>query len=223
MNRAAGLAWAAAVVPIFSVNAAFLINVGAGLEGCFPYLEGCFSVSRGVRSGPGLWVFKVLAIPAAAAMAACWMSVGHWLSALQAGSPAMRRAIVWLGVAGAAFFLVYAAWLGTEGQVYRWLRRYGVVFYFAGTGLAQLLLFSILWRLRHALLGGGLKPAIIRFSSLVWLAWALGVGSALKRQVIDDPAFLDRVENALEWNFSLVLSLVFVGVAGLLRRVRARP
>ena len=223
MKRAVWIAWAAALVPIVSVNAAFMINLGAGLEGCFPYVEGCYSVSRGVRYGPGLWLFKALAIPAAVAMAACWVNVGRWLSALRPGFPRMRRAMVWLGLTGAAFFLVYAAWLGTEGEVYRWLRRYGVVFYFAGTGLAQLFLVSMLWRLRVTLLEGRLKPAIIRFSSLVWLAWALGVASALKRQIIDDPAFLDRVENALEWNFSLVLSLVFVGLAGVLRQGSEAP
>jgi hypothetical protein len=223
MKHAVRATWVAALVPIISVNAAFLANLAAGLEGCFPYLEGCYSVSRGVRSGPGLWLFKALALPAAAAMAVCWLGVGRWLSNLPAGSPATRRAVVWLGVAGAACFLVYAAWLGTEGQVYRWLRRYGVVLYFAGTGLSQLFLFSILWPVRQTLLDGRLKTAITRFSSLVWVAWALGIGSALKRQVIDDPEFLDRVENALEWDFALALSLVFMGVAGLLRRGPGRP
>lgn len=217
MKRAVWVAWAAAWVPILSVNAAFLINLGAGLEGCFPYIEGCHSVSRGIRSGPGLWAFKALALPAAAAMAASWINVGGWLFRVRAGSAAVRRATVWLGLTGAAFFLVYAAWLGTEGEIYRWLRRYGVVFYFAGTGLAQLFLVSVLWRERGTLPGGTLKTAITRLGGFVWLAWALGVASALKRQVIDDPAFLDRVENALEWNFALCLSLVFVGIAGVLR------
>jgi hypothetical protein len=218
MRRSIWSIWLAGLLPVISVNLGLVINVAAGLESCFPYIEGCYSVSKGVRSGPGLWLFKLLALPSAAAMVACWLRTGRWRDALEAGTATRRRVVVWLGVTGAAFFLVYAAWLGAEGEVYRWLRRYGVVFYFAGTGLAQLLLVSVIWGPRRSLAGGALKPAIVRFSSMVWLVWALGVASAMKRKLIDDPAFLDRVENALEWNFSLALSLAFLGLVGLLRR-----
>lgn len=50
-------------------------------------------------------------------------------------------------------------------------------------------------------------------------AWLLGVASAVKRKVADDPVFLDRVENALEWDFSLALTLAFVALSPLLRDV----
>lgn len=214
--RAERLAWAAGLLPILAVNAAYFINAGSGSEACFPYLEGCQSVSRAVRSGPGLWLFKALALPSALAMAMTWWAVGLWLEGVAEVTRARRRTILWLGIMGAVFFLVYAAWLGTEGEVYRWLRRYGVVFYFAGTGLAQLVLVAGLWGLRRTLAGGRLYTPVMRLSWMVWVVWGLGVASAFKRKLIENPAFLDRVENALEWNFSLALSLAFLALASLL-------
>ncbi len=211
-------AWAAGLLPIIAVNAAYLINLGAGMDGCFPYLEGCQSVSQGVRSGPGLWLFKSLALPGAVAMTLAWLGIGRWLDTVGLGSPVRRRLVVGLGWVGAAFFLVYATWLGTEGDVYRWLRRYGVVFYFAGTGLAQLFLLSLVWSERQTLRGGVFQPVIVRLAALVTLVWGLGVASAFKRKLIDDPGFLDRVENALEWDFALALSLTFLGLAPLCGR-----
>lgn len=209
----------AGLLPILTVNAAYMINVGYGTESCFPYLEGCQSVSRGLRSGPGLWLFKLLALPIAAAMATTWLNTRRLLSELDIGSPLSRRAVWWLGFAGAFFFLVYAIWLGTEGDIYRWLRRYGVVFYFAGTGLAHLLLVALLQKnpaeTRVA------RPAKRRYAVIVSITWLLGVASAFKRKLIDDPAFLDRVENALEWNFSMALALAFVALAPLLGPCRA--
>ena len=210
----------AGLLPIVSVNLAFLINIGAGMEGCMPYWEGCMSVSKGVRTGPGLALFKIAALPSAIAMALCWMHTGGFLCGQKLASASKRRTIVWMGVTGAIFSLVYATWLGTEGEIYKWMRRYGVVFYFGMTGLAQLLLVSVLWKSRRALLNGRLFKQISLFAWTVMSAWALGVASAFKRKLIDDPAFLDRVENALEWDFAIVLSLAFVALGMVFRGAR---
>jgi hypothetical protein len=210
----------AGLLPIAAVNIALLMNVNAGMDSCFPYWEGCVSVSRGVRSGPGLVLFKVLSLPAALLMAWCWRQVGAWLEDAADPGSRRRRSIVWLGTIGAAFLLVYAAALGTEGELYRWMRRYGVVFYFGLTGLAQLFTVSCLWRRRRAVRSGRLVRQILVFCGVVFLSWALGVASALKRKLIDDPEFLDRVENALEWDFALALSLAFVALAWILREDR---
>lgn len=204
----------AGLLPIFAAHLAFALNIADGLEACVPYWEGCLSVSRGVRSGPGLWWFRVLAIPS---MVLIWLSWSAVRSAAATAGFEGRRVpwLVALGRIGAVFFLVYALWLGTDGEIYRWLRRYGVVFYFGLTGLAHLLLLAA-WP-RPARAAGGYRG----YALAVFLTWATGVASAFKRKLIDDPQFLDRVENALEWHFALYLSLSFVALAiawrGLLR------
>lgn len=212
----------AGLLPVMAVNLAFVVNMGVGMEGCFPYWEGCMSVSRGVRSGPGLVLFRILVLPGALVMALCWRRVGAWLGQVAETSLRRKRTIVWLGVIGAAFLLVYAAALGTEGELYKWMRRYGVVFYFGLTGLAQLFLVAVLWKQRRNIRAGRLHAQIAGFCGIVVLSWALGVASALKRKLIEDPAFLDRVENALEWNFALALSLAFVALAWVFRTDQVR-
>jgi hypothetical protein len=224
MNNGKTVSWQVAalagLLPILSVNLAFVLNVHAGMDGCFPYWDGCVSVSRGVRTGPGLVLFKVLSLPGALMMAWCWRQLGPWLQDVADPGSRRRQTITWLGTVGAAFLLVYAAALGTEGELYRWMRRYGVVFYFGLTGLAQLFTVAALWRRRLAARAGRLRGPILVFCGTVFLSWGLGVASALKRKLIDDPEFLDRVENALEWDFELALSLAFVALAWLLRKDR---
>jgi len=196
----------AGAVPIFVVHGAYALNVLVGaIEGCNPYWDGCFSVSRAVRSGPGLWLFKAMALPNAALMIAAW---------LRLPSPVTGPALRALGVLGALFFLVYAAALGTDGDFYRWMRRYGVVFYFGFTGLSQLLVAG---RLRTATAWLP-RPAMSRrfYWAVLVATWSVGVTSALKRRLVDDPAVVDRLQNVLEWAFALGLSMGFVALASLI-------
>lgn len=198
----------AGAAPIAAVHLAYGLNLLAGLEGCQPYWDGCLSVSRAVRSGPGLGVFKALAPVVALAMTTVlWV----W------PRPPSTRAVAWLAVLGSACFVVYAFALGTDGSLYRWMRRYGVVGYFGAIGLAQLLLVrglatgDIAWR------RGGWRSLQV----VLALTWGAGVLSALKRRLVDDPALLDRLENALEWWFALGLSVMFLALARVLA-ARAR-
>ncbi len=209
MTRAAWFAVAAGALPIVAVNLAFWINVQAGLPGCFPYIDGCYSVSRGVRDGPGLWVFKAGALPAALFMALTWRDLpadlaGRWT----------RR----LGMIGAAALVLYTIGLGTEGEFYKWMRRYGVVLFFGLTGIAQLVVANRLWRGRG---DRGLRPAEVMYLSLAVLTWAVGLLSAFKRRLFDDPTIVDQVESAAEWSFSLGLGLLFLALGMVLARRRS--
>jgi hypothetical protein len=217
MKHMAFIAVCAGLLLILAANSALLINFQYGLEPCFPYWEGCYSVSRGIRSGPGLVLFKLAALPSAGFMIAYWILARCWThESIDAGRRPDWVAV--LGIAGAVFFVVYALSLGSEGDLYRWMRRYGVVFYFAGTALAQLLLASIFHSAPDK--EGHPMPLLRIYTGAVALMWGLGLGSAFKRKLVDDPALLDRVENALEWNFALALSLVFLVLAMMHSRTR---
>ena len=209
MKRAAWSALAAGAVPILAVNLAYWINVHHGLAGCFPLFDGCWSVSRAVRDGPGLGVFKVLAVPTTVAMILTWW----WLPSNLTGTWTVR-----LGILGALAFGVYAAALGTDGELYRWMRRYGVVIYFGFTGLAQLLVANRLWRGGRSPRGRPRPPSHAVYLGLIAFTWGVGLLSAFKRRLFENPAMIDRVENAAEWNFALGLALLFVALAAVLRR-----
>lgn len=195
----------AGLIPIVAANLAYWWNIQHGMDVCMPYLEGCTSVSRAVRSGPGLWLIRGLAVPAALCLALAWWRL----------PPDLRgRWVLRLGLTGAFFLLVYTFALGTDGDIYRWMRRYGVVLYFGCTGLAQLLVARALSRgpRQRAL------AAVRVYLALVVMTWGIGVVSALKRKLIDDPAMQDRLQNALEWNFALVMCLALIALGAVLRR-----
>lgn len=203
----------AGALPVIAAGLAWQINISHGLTSCLPFWDGCVSVSRGIRSGPGLAWFKILALPSSILMAASWwLQYAHFKPVLLR-VPARHRLITWMGIAGACFFLVYALFLGAEGEIYRWMRRYGVVFYFGLTGLAHLLLAAALWRVKSKLKNGLNLRAVNIYALVVMFAWLAGVGSAFKRRLTDNPALVDRLENALEWNFALLLCLCFVALA----------
>jgi len=213
----------AGVLPIVAATAAYLLNLRYGQQleprfACFPFTDGCVSISRAVRSGPGLHLFRAVMLPVAVLMFVTWACVGAWLKAQNLCRARRRRWVVGLGAVGAVFLVVYATWLGTDGEWYRWLRRYGVTFYFGATALAQLLLLWILWPQRRAAAGGRLAGPIATLAALVGMQWVLGVFSSLKRLVIDDPAMLDRVENVIEWWFAVPMVLAFLAIALLFRR-----
>ena len=193
---------------------------------CNPYLDGCVSTSRAVRSGPGLLWFKVVTLPVAVLMLLAWAKLARWMSALSSEMPVMRRTMVLLGYGGAAALTVYVIWLGTEGDMYRWLRRYGVVFFFGFTALAQLLAARFTWK--HFADAARASPAqrapraVLGLAFIVALQWVVGVFSVLKRYLFVDSAFIDRLENITEWWMIVLMCLGFV-LLGLLLATAPRP
>lgn len=223
MNRPSLTALLAGLLPIVAVVSAYLLNVFVGGELddqfiCWPYWDGCVSISRAARSGPGLYLFRLLMIPAAALLLLCWNDVRNWLAALAACGGRRGRMIFGLGAVGAVFLLLYVMALGGEGEWYRWMRRYGVTLYFGGTALAQLLLLWVLWPQRRSLVSGALLRPVAVIFVLVGMQWGLGVLSVVKRLVIGNPELMDRIETIIEWWFALPMALVFIVIAWLFTR-----
>jgi hypothetical protein len=218
----------AGLLPIVAAHAAYLLNVYAGGAFpaefiCMPYLDGCVSISRAARSGPGLQLFRWLMLPSAALLLLNWELVRRWLGGLRACTGQRGWAVAGLGMIGAVFLVLYVTALGNEDEWYRWQRRYGVILYFGGTALAQLLLVWVLWPGRRRLASGRLLRPITLLTVLVSLQWALGVFSAVKRLIFEDPVFIDRLENVIEWWYALPMSLAFLAVAWMLARTRGMP
>jgi hypothetical protein len=144
-----------------------------------------------------------------------WEHVRRWLRILGACSPSRAGTIALLGMVGALFLVFYVTALGSEGEWYRWQRRYGVTFYFGGTALAQLLLVAVLWPRRRQLAQGRLLNPITTLMALISMQWALGVFSAFKRLLFEDPEFIDRLENVIEWWYALPMATGFIVIAWL--------
>jgi hypothetical protein len=212
----------AGVLPVVASAVAFRISVAEGLvSACNPFVDGCVSVSRAARHGTANTVFRAIVIPAAALQGFTWWLCVPWLRGLGAAG----RSLAWLrglGIAAAAFLVLYATFLGTEGSLYQWMRRYGIVGYFGGTFLCMLLAGG---QLRRLALGGTLPlPARLDLALLALLGVLLlmGLANAFVPPLLGDGDFKNRLENVLEWHAGILYALYFAVLAWLWRRTAFR-
>ncbi len=196
------LPFAVAVILMVAVHLAWWISVQTGyIPFCVPYLEGCTSISRAARHGLGNHLFRLMVLPCALLVAANWWSAREWLRTPEGG--AGERIFLVLGLVSAFALAVYATFLGTEGEAYRFLRRYGVTVFFGFGFLAQLGFMHLAVRQERLP-----RRLSIGMTSVCVVMLALGVVSVASTFVLSDAAH-DRVENALEWQLGLLLVIWF--------------
>ena len=193
---------AIAAILVVAAHLAWWLSVQAGhVPSCMPYLEGCTSISRAARHGLGNHVFRLLVLPCAALVGLHWWLSARWLRGEGTGSRAMLAS----GCVAALALAVYAAFLGTEGEAYRFLRRYGVVVFFGGNYVAQLLMLQATRRI--GVIGRRTRTAM---SAICIAMLALGIVHVAAAATIGGTPLQDRLENALEWQLGLLLAAWYV-------------
>lgn len=199
-----------AVVLVVAAHAALAVSIHVGhVPACVPYIEGCTSISRAARYGLANHVFRLLVLPTAAAIAYHWWLAGRWLALHGPRAPGMVAA----GLVAALALAVYATFLGTEGEVYRALRRHGVIVFFGAGFLAQLLCLRAMGK------GVGIDRRAYGALRAICLAMlALGVVHVVALAAIGGSALQDRLENALEWHIGALLVAWYVATAVAWRR-----
>ena len=190
-----------ALVPLVAAHLAYAISINAGhVPACIPYLEGCTSISRAARHGLGNHLFRFLMLPSALLLTLHWLSVRRWLRGAHADPRAGRSLWLLAPFAGIAL-ATYATFLGTDGEIYRWLRSYGTQLYFASVYLSQLV---FLHRYRQI---AGYRRGIANGMLAIALAMlTLGVCYTAIANAFDDAALKDRMENLLEWHIGLLMT-----------------
>ncbi|MDH5277299.1 MAG: hypothetical protein OEW88_12825 [Gammaproteobacteria bacterium] len=202
--RLSWVALATGLLPLVVVHTCYLISVQGGhIPGCVPYLSGCTSISAAGRYGTAYFVFKGGMIPAAVIMATYWVLCRQWLVSLGAGDSAAPRAMLALGLISAAFLVLYTVYLGSKGDFYNLMRRYGVNVHLSFGVLAQILFTRELTRL----------PASARRTVPRWIIRnkLVVVGSLLALGFLSIPVgnFMpdkDRAENVIEWLFAALMA-----------------
>ncbi|MGS1078882.1 hypothetical protein [Pseudoxanthomonas beigongshangi] len=189
----------AALLLLAATHLALWLSIQAGhVPACVPYWEGCTSISRAARHGLGNHLFRLLVIPCAVLHGATWWLAGRWLR-----NDDGNAATYWmlaLGLFSASALAIYATFLGTDGEVYGFLRRYGVTVYFGFGFLAQLLL------MRRARVLRRMPPVLLTGMALVCVVMlGLGVGNVIAGALVAEDSLRDRIENALEWQLGLLL------------------
>lgn len=204
-----------ALVPFFAAHLAYAISIHAGhVPSCVPYLEGCTSISRAARHGLGNHLFRLLMLPSALLLALHWLSVRGWLRETH-GDPAAGRSLLFLGPFAGLALATYVAFLGTEGDIYRWLRQNGAQLYFASVYIGQLV-FVHRYRQtpdhRRGIVAGMLAIALAML--------ALGIGYTAVANTMGDPELKDRMENLLEWHIGLLMTAWYLLQTAIWRRSR---
>lgn len=209
------LALVVALLPALVTHVAWALSLQAGhIPWCIPYLEGCTSISRAARHGLGNDLFRMVMLPTASLQALFWLAVAAWL---RDGGARVAASVPWLGLLAAVFLALYATFLGSEGDIYRMLRRYGVTVYFASTYIALLTSLRGLARAR-----GVADPAYRPLLVVALGMLALGVLSTAATAVVGSHELKDRIENVLEWHLGLWLSAMFLVFAWRWRREGVR-
>lgn len=192
------------LVPTVVVLVCYAVSAGGGhIPTCIPWLQGCTTISSTGRHGISYFLFKGGMIPAAVLLGLFWPLCRRWFLSLGGTDSRGLRAMAWLGVISAAFLVLYVLFLGSQGDFYSLMRRYGVTVHFAFSYLAQMLLLNRLWDQRRS--GELPLPNYITNVQLVIGIglFVLGLVNIPIEEIIPDPEH--RMERIIEWNFALLL------------------
>ena len=204
----------AGLLPLIATVGAYLMSIRLGLvPECNPFLEGCVSISRAARHDLPNLLFRALVLPAAVLQAICWLLCPDWLRTLDATPDRFQRALPALGVVAAVFLVLYGTFLGTEGEGYRWMRRYGVAFYFGLTCIGMLIVSD---QMQRRLIGNWLeRNMVLGFCAMLPL-----LGLAHVFLPLWWPASLtkDALENITEWWGGAIFTAFFAMLAWAWRR-----
>lgn len=201
----------AGLLPAIGAFLALALYTEADRSWCNPFIEDCVSISRMAKHGLANSLFRALVLPGAVLQVLTWLVAA--LAFVTAGL-ARRQALALasIGVCAGVTLVVYGSFLGTDGEVYQGLRRWGTLIYFGGTYLTMLLFARAAGRLQQARrldLPHGHRTtllALLAFVAVITLLHAFAsVGPFARLE--------DRIENLTEWWGSLALTLIFVTMA----------
>ena len=207
-RKAIWIAVLTAVVPTLTVNVCYLISSTQGLvPACVPYFEGCTSISSAGRYGISYYLFKVGMVAGAVLLVLFWRQMSrHIRAGTGRGAPVAAAC----GVGGAAFLVLYTAFLGSEGDFYFLMRRFGSLLYFGLTMVAQLMAlrrletFAPLWLTR----------------SMKWICFSMLFFGFVSIPVMNYMDNKDTFQDIIEWDFSLLMQTYFLLTAIWLARLR---
>ena len=177
--------------------ASYLLSANAGyVDWCVPHLTGCDSISASGRHGWGFFVFKATMLPAAGLTLIYWILCYRWLNLIITPTR-VDQVILTLGLVGALFLVLYVTFLGSDGDTYRTLRRYGTVVFFGFTFLAQLLFAK-------RIIDAEISSPMVRwkYRMAIFMFWG-GLAFAVLANFFENDDFL---QNISEWNFASALT-----------------
>ena len=125
-----------------AINVCFVMAASYGhIPWCFPYLEGCASISKASRHIPEAQIYRIAIMISAAMMAGYWVLCGSWLRQLyndfgQTGSQSLREPSQWVfvyvGIIASVGLAVNALLIEDSVDAFKIIRRVFVGIFFIG-------------------------------------------------------------------------------------------
>ena len=199
------------LLPVIAIHLSLVVAIYYGaVPSCFPYTEGCTSISATGRHEPASFIFKPAMMTSWAILVFYWLFNVAWLRSLARAAGRDDSIGAWMaavGTTGAVALILYTTFLGTEAPFYEFMRRVGIYFYFGCTVIAQIILA------RHTLsLARTLSlPETLRAGqaqmTLALVPFILGILNLVLKATLENP---DRAENIIEWIFALLMQSYFL-------------
>ncbi len=196
------------LLPLLAANGTFLLSAYEGLiPWCMSYIDGCTTISRAARSGDSIFLFRATMITYSVLLILFWIYSRHWLNLLYGHSTKIANTILWLGLAGTVSLIIYIDFLGTTGEVNRFMRRYGVMIYFTLTPLAQLLMLDQHYKILRKTPKASINTKALKYQLFILILMLIIGAFNILISVTGNKTY--ETENIVEWNFSLLLNLYF--------------
>ena len=196
---------------IFSGNLAYLVSLNEGfVDACFPYLEGCTSISKTGRNGLASILFKLTILPVMTLLSAYWIISFTTLKQNILNKILRNRVMMTSGLIGSLFGILYAAFLGSDGDIYQLLRRFGIYFFFLGTYIAQIL--EVIQLSTNPIIKESNSFQLMKLV-VILIGLIILISTPFYGFLEDD----DWLENVLEWNITFLIFFYFI-LSGVLWR-----
>jgi hypothetical protein len=199
------------LLPIIAIHISLVVAINAGtVPSCFPYIEGCTSISATGRHEPASLIFKPAMMSSWGILVFYWLFNLAWLRSLARTSGQNTNIGAWMagvGTVGALALILYTTFLGTEAPFYEFMRRVGIYFYFGCTVIAQIILARhTLGLSRRLALETTRRVGQVQIT-LALIPFVLGILNLVLKATLENP---DPVENIIEWIFALLMQSYFL-------------
>ncbi len=199
------------ILPLLASNGVYLLSAYEGfIPWCNPYIDGCTTISRAARSGNSIFIYRVTMIAYGLFLIWFWIYAQQWLNMLYGHATKVARVILWLGIVAAISLIIYIDFLGTTGEVNRFMRRYGIMVFFIFTPLAQILMLRQHYKLSSSKPAVTIKPWVLHYQLFILLLMLIIGIISITLDVTQNKTY--ETENIVEWNFSLLLTMYFLGM-----------
>ena len=181
------------LLPFIAIHLSLILSIQNDfLDFCYPYVDGCYSISRAARQPYSIIIFKILMITSAGFLFFLWQRIFN---------KEKNKSPILIGKIGSLFLVIYVIALGNDGFIYEFMRRIGVFIFFIFTLTSQWI-FTFSQSIKRTKFSININ--LLKFTSF----------SQILLFILATPFFLiikndGFIENIFEWWITLFITIWF--------------